>query len=211
MSPKYHLYPSLLDSFAWFKKSEAENALEEFLNKLNRVRTPPSDAMLRGIAFEDHLTHAARGFAVPTSPEGLVKCHDTEIRMDLLEQFIDRLRGSVRQVFVESVLDCAVGQVRVYGFVDNIMQDIAVDTKTTGKYEFPKYLHSFQRPVYLEALKGSGITKFQFLVTDFKELYVEEYTHNSADTDRLVSEINDLVGFIEANRDKITDTKIFGG
>ena len=209
--PKYHLYPSLLDSFAWFKKSEAENALEELLNKINRVRTAPSDAMLRGIAFEDHLTHAARGFAFPASPEGLVKCHDTDISVDLLEQFVDRLRGSVRQVFVETWLDCAAGQVRVYGYVDNILRDTAIDTKTTGKYEFPKYLHSFQRPAYMEALKPSGIDKFQFLVTDFKSLYVEEYAYNSADTDRLRSEINELVDLIEANREKITDKKVFGG
>jgi hypothetical protein len=209
MSPKYHIYPSLLDSFAWYKKSEAENGLQEFLDKLNRVQTAPSDAMLRGIAFEKLLTDAALGKPLHAKENGTFACHDIDVHEELVGKFEARLEGSVRQVFVESVLDCAVGPVRVYGYVDNILRDTAIDTKTTGKYEFPKYLDSFQRPVYLEGLRSHGIDKFQFLVTDFRELYVEDYHYNPADTDRLIAAVNELVDFIEANRDRITDTKLF--
>jgi hypothetical protein len=211
VTPRYHIYPSLLDSFAYMKNSEAENALEEFMAKLNRVQTPPSDAIMRGVMFEQYLNdHAAKGIPFPVDGEGFVRCHDTNVPVTILEAFSRRLDGSVRQVFVESVVEALHGPVRLYGFVDNVLRDTAIDVKTTSKYEFPKYLKSFQRPVYLHALKGMGITRFEYLVTDFREVYVEAYQYTDSDHDRLVSEVNALVEFIEANRDKITAPKLFG-
>lgn len=210
MRADYNLYPTLLDSFRFFKRNENEGALQEFLDKLNRVPIQPNDAMQRGNAFEKNLTLMLKNQDIGTSPEGLVRCHDVDVSRDLIQRFAARLQGSVMQVFVETFCECSYGRVRLYGFVDNIIRDTAVDVKTTGKYEFPKYLHSFQRPVYLKALEGSGVDRFDFLITDFREMYVESYRLTSDDWDRTVSEVNDLVGFIEDNRDKITTSKIFG-
>jgi hypothetical protein len=207
MQAKYAIYATLLDAFAWYKKSEADGALEEFLGKVNRVPFEKTDAILRGMAFETLVDDALK----MGIPEGLpdLRVHDVKCSVEILRTFTERLQGSVRQVYVESILDTRFGPVKVYGKVDEILRDTAFDIKTTGKYEFPKYLRNWQHPVYLEALQREGVTRFVYLATDFREVYEEEYTYNSADTDRLISEVSHLVETLEAQRDRITDRKVF--
>lgn len=206
MQPKYAFYATLLDAFAWYKRSEADEAKQEFLDKVNRVQTPPTDPMLRGIAFEDAVVRWA---AAPGDPEDVVRVHDTDCPGRILEEFTRGWEGSVRQIHVEAMLPTQYGQVKVYGFVDEILRDTAADIKTTGKYAFPKYLHNWQHPVYLEALKKTGINRFKYRATDFREVYEEEYAYNPADTDRLIAECIHLIEFLECNREFITDRKVF--
>lgn len=210
MSPKYAVYATMLDAFAWYKKSEADGALQEFLDKVNRVPFEKTDPILRGMAFEDMVDHALK-MGIPADLPDPIHVHDVKCPSDILRVFVERLQGAVRQVHVETVIDTRYGPVKVYGKVDEILRDTAFDIKTTGKYEFPKYLRNWQHPVYLEALKKEGIRRFVYLATDFREVYEEEYTHNSADTDRLISEVSHLVETLESQREKITDRKVFGG
>ncbi len=206
MQPKYAFYATLLDAFAWYKRSEAEDAKQEFLDKVNRVKTPPTDPMLRGIAFEAAVVEWSMN---PGHVEDVVMVHDTECPGRILHEFTRDWHGSIRQIYVESILPTQYGEVKVYGFVDEILRDTAADIKTTGKYEFPKYLHNWQHPVYLEALKDSGISRFKYRATDFRNVYEEEYSYRPADTDRLIAECVHLIEFLEANRPAITDRKIF--
>jgi hypothetical protein len=206
--PIYNIYPTLLDAFAWYKRSEDEGALQEFLDKVNRVKSEPSDPMLRGIAFEalvDDLIFSGHRLAIPE-----VQVHDVECPSSIPNAFADRLRGAVRQVDVEVVVDTEHGPVRLYGKVDEIVADCAFDIKTTGKYEFPKYLHHFQHPLYLEALRPYGINQCLYLVTDFKDVYEEPYSWTRDGRDRLIGEVAHLVEFLENNRARITDRKVFG-
>lgn len=208
MQPKYAFYATLLDAFAWYKKSEQEGALQEFLDKVNRAPFEPTDAILRGQAFERTVDDAL-AWGVPEDLPDL-RAHDVAYPVSILHTFVDRLRGAVRQVSVETVVDTRYGPVKVYGKADEILRDTVYDIKTTGKYEFPKYLRNWQHPVYLEALKKEGIHRFVYLVTDFREIYEEEYMHRQEDTDRLISECSHLVETLETLRDRITDKKVFG-
>ncbi len=208
MQPKYAIYATMLDAFAWYKKSEADGALEEFLGKVNRVPFEKTDAILRGMAFEDLVDDSLR-LGIPEGLPDPLTVHDTKCSLDILRTFRDRLLGAVRQVYVESILPTRFGPVKVYGKVDEILRDTAFDIKTTGKYEFPKYLRNWQHPVYLEALQKEGVRRFVYLATDFREVYEEEYSYNSADTDRLISELGHLVETLEAQRERITDRKVF--
>lgn len=204
--PKYQFYATLLDAFSWYKRSESEEGLQEFLDKVNRVEKPKSDSQLRGIAFEAAVAKAAVEGIYPTES---IKVHDKNVKPELIEQFAKGMHGALRQVFVETVLQTQYGQVRVYGFVDEILADAAHDIKTTSSYDFPKYLKAWQHPVYLEALRPMKIGRFIYRVTDFSEYYEEEYQYNSSDTDRLIGECSHLVEFLEVNRHKITDKKVF--
>ncbi len=207
--PMYNIYPTLLDAFAWYKRSEDEGALQEFLDKVNRVRTPPTDAMLRGIAFERLVDDLAiSGDRLDEDTE--VQVHDVDCPGFIPNAFANRLRGAVRQVDVETVVETEHGPVRLYGKMDEILADHGYDIKTTSKYEFPKYLHHFQHPLYLEALKPSGINRFTYLVTDFRDIYEESYNWTQAGRDSLIGEVAHLVEFLERNRARITDRKVFG-
>lgn len=206
MQAKYHFYATLLDSFTWFRKSEKADAEQEFLNRVNRVKTPPSDAQLRGMAFEKLINYyAQRGLR----PDGPVKAHDMEVAPELIEKFTKGMRAAARQVFVETVLETTHGGVRVYGFIDDLWAGVAYDTKTTGAYEFPKYLDAWQHPAYLTCLKGQA-DRFVYRITDFKDYYEEPYHYLPEDTERLLGVCVDLAEWLEHRRDQITDRKIFG-
>jgi len=207
--PTYNLYATLLDAFAWYKRSEDEGALQELLDKVNRKRLDPvPDPMLRGIAFEE-IVDAFAHQGADTAADKL-EVHDTMCPVSIFRLYAARLRGAVRQVDVGATLDTPAGLVRVYGKVDEILADCAYDIKTCAKYEFPKYLHNFQHPVYLEALRPMGIGRFVYMATDFKQVYEEEYCWTQEGRDRLVSECVHLVEFLENHRDSISDLKVFG-
>ncbi len=208
----YAFYPTLLDAFSWYKRSESETALQEFLDKVNRVKTPATDPMLRGIAFNDKVDHAIRGgqfFGV--NDDGEINVHDTPVSLDIINEFRDLFHGSALQVFLDTRLNVGHHQVKIYGYADALKGATIGEFKTTAKYEFPKYLHNWQHPCYLQCLKENGIKRFTYLITDFKEVYREDYHWTREGEIRLIGICNELIEFLEAKRDLITDTKVFGG
>ena len=208
MLPDYKLYATLIDGFAWYKKSEVEDAKQEFLDRVNRVQKDPTDAMLRGIRFNELVDAVAGGAPLR---EEVVMVHDTKCPASIVRRFVDGFEGAARQVYVETLLPTIHGNVLVYGFIDEMLADTAYEIKTTGKYEFPKYLHNWQHPVYLECLKaqGANVGRFIYRATDFKDIFEEEYRYRQEDTDRLISECAQLVEFLETNRSEITNKKVF--
>lgn len=210
----YHIYPTLLDAFSWYKRSESETALQEFLDKVNRVKTPATDPMLRGIAFNNKIDWAIKNPDLEIDnidgTEKTVPIHDTDCPVEIIQEFRDLFSKSAVQVFVESKIETRYGPVRIYGYIDALQGSTIGEFKTTGKYEFPKYLHNWQHPCYLQCLKGQGIRRFVYLITDFKEVYREDYHWTQEGEDRLVGICNELIEFLEAKREFITDKKVFG-
>ncbi len=209
MQPNFHFYATLLDSFAWYKRNEKEGAKDEFLGRINRVPMEKTDAMIRGIEFENAVNlWAKRG----TLPPGPVTVHDLGVSPELIGKFTKGFEKALRQLFVEVNLPTKYGPVRVYGFIDELLADAAYDTKTTKDYSLGKYRNNWQHPSYLEALKhmGGNVSRFVYRITDFEDYFEEEYKYRKEDTDRLIVECEHLIEFVEANRPAITDGKIFG-
>jgi hypothetical protein len=208
MLPSFHIYPTLLDSFGWYKRSENEGAKQEFLNKINRVPMEKTDAMIRGNDFEAAVNEWSRRGRLPDGP---VTVHDLTVSPELIGRFSKGMERAMRQVFVEVNLETKYGGVRLYGFIDDILADAAYDTKTTGEYKLGKYRNGWQHPAYLEALHQGGgqISRFVYRITDFEDYYEEEYQYRKEDTERLVKELEHLIEFLEDNRAAISDRKIF--
>lgn len=209
MLPKYHFYPTLLDSFAWYKRSPKEDAKQEFINRINRVPTPKTDAMIRGIEFENAVNFWAKKGKLPVGP---VQVHDLKVSPELIGKFTNGFENALRQIFTEVNLTTKFCSVRVYGFIDEILADSAYDTKTTKEYDLGKYRNNWQHVAYLESLRaaGSNISRFVYRITDFEDFFEEEYLYRKEDTDRLISECEHLIEFLESNHSLITDKKIFG-
>ena len=209
LSPKYRIYATLLDSFSWYKKSEDEGAKQEFIDKINRVQTPKSDAQIRGTAFNDLVDAVASGSVALQGEE--TKIHDTKCENWIIREFANKFTKAANQAYVETVIDTMHGAVLIYGYMDEIVEDVAFDIKTCSKYEFPKYLHNWQHPAYLECLKASApqVKRFKYLVTDFNNIFEEEYAYSESDSGRLKSVCGELIEFLEINRSVITDGKIF--
>ena len=135
-------------------------------------------------------------------------------------------KGSLSQVYVSAILPTQYGNVELYGFIDELRKDVVYDIKSTSKYEFGKYAHGWQRHVYPYCLIASGqmesIKAFEFTAYALKggtsrtplisgTQYPEYYTYNHEQTVKLLTaHVEHFIEFLEANRESITDKKIFG-
>ena len=113
----------------------------------------------------------------------------------------------------------------LYGHVDYINTNKINDLKTTKNYTFGNYEKYWQRHLYPYCLIESGemgeVTEFEFTVVKWRELknkpisgdiFKEVYTYShEASTKALRGVCEAFIEWLEANRHRITDKKIFGG
>ena len=221
----YNFYATLLDAYQYFLHSESETAMQEFLDKINRVPFE-SEAADMGTAFNECVDRALK------DPKQMLSCiknnqeyidmpfvnkagksYNFGFKTKIVKEFTDRLQGSLPQVHTEAIIQTSKGTVLLYGYIDEVLINDVTDIKTTGKYEFPKFLTAWQHRVYPFCLARQGVMTetFTYRITDFNNYFEEVYPVNNekAESD-LIGICENLIDFIEMNRDKITDLKIFG-
>lgn len=206
----YKIYPSLLDAYVWYKKSESPECKQELINKINRVPFE-SEAADKGTAFNE-LVDDFGILKVCFTNKDTIKYSGFEFKTEIINQFKSEVAGAVPQQRVEATIETDNGIILLYGYADEILGDTCIDIKTTGKYEFPKYLHNWQHIVYPYCLNQMGIecNNFSYLITDFNNVFKEDYKYQESKViNRLKAELNDFVFFLEMNRHLITDKKIF--
>jgi len=267
--PSYKIYPSLLDKFDRYLRSDEE--VESFFNidretgeykrspeeveqelkqslidAINRVLFD-SEAEDKGTAFnaiidcyvlhEQHVPSESAPYTIFGTKEanlievvfpkteaspGRVFHFDREWCIEQAKYFA----GSVPQLMVSAILPTAYGDVELYGYIDYLKKDIVYDAKTTSKYEFGKYKNGWQRHVYPYCLIASGqmdhVAAFEYTAYQLKggtnrtplisgTQYPEVYTYNHEQTIKaLTAHVEMFIEFLEANRELITDKKIFG-
>ena len=134
---KYRLYPTLLNYFDRFEKGYINETL--LLNKINRVVIPASEAQQKGVNFEEAVIKGVNEDAF-----------DAEI--------MRKVRTLLPRPMLKTQVYCEypVENVLLYGYVDVIGKTLAVDIKTTSRYEPDSFAHSHQN-FYLAALRAKGI------------------------------------------------------
>jgi hypothetical protein len=211
MKRKYNLWATLFDSFAYYEKSEKDTAFEELLGSINRTGTV-GDAARKGTLFNEIVDSDKPLDFIGDIYEGNLMKDGFDIPVAIIENFRNKFNGALRQIYVESFIDVSGSNVMLYGYVDEIIMEIAFDIKTTSKYEFPKYIHTYQKDIYPYCLnkEGNKIELFEYTITDFKNIYVEQYPYNEQkSTNRISEQAYKIIDFIETNRDLITNQKIF--
>ena len=132
--------------------------------------------------------------------------------------------GCLSQVLVKAILPTRYGDVELYGYIDELRRDMVYDIKTTSRYYFGKYERGWQRHVYPYCLIASGMMEsvkaFEYTAYQLKKSrtglisgtrYPEYYTYDHAkSTAMLTAHVEGFIEFLEANRELITDKKIFG-
>lgn len=212
MKPDYRFYATLFDSFQWYKTSWKKTAKQEFIDKLNRVPfTAP--AAEKGTAFNDVID-----FCLIENPGEELKYKANEavnkygFEANLINEIAYEVCGSKPQHKTTGFIETSIGVVEVYGNIDYLLRNKAVDLKTCEKYFIGKFLNSWQKLVYPYALSQEGIivTDFEFLVTDFKEIYHESYPVDlQLCKEELIRISEELISFIQEHRNLITDKKLF--
>lgn len=194
---RYRIYPTLLNSFLYYEQQTplTDGSLlmpfQELIDRINRVRKPTTIAQQRGINFESALL----------TGEG-----DDVFPQPILSEMRQKLPPKYRtQVYVKAVVR---GDIEVYGLVDVLGGNRAIDIKTTARYEAPKYAFNPQN-LYLLGLHQWGVEQLDYLITDFKGVYVETYRYGSYDFEPLLTGLERFTEFLETNRSSITDKRIF--
>ena len=204
--PKYRFYATLLDAYSWYLQSEQDEAFQEFINKINRVPFT-SEAAEKGKAFNELV-----------DDKNILKVQDKvrykgfDFKVSLINDFKAYFSGAASQVYTSTTLYTNRGLIELYGYADKILRDTCFDIKTTGRYEFPKFINGWQHKVYPFCFNRNNIfvDKFEYTVTDFNNFYKETYFYNpERDIAAIKGICESLVDFIELHRGLITDKKIF--
>ena len=146
---------------------------------------------------------------------------DKDFCLDAAEYF----KGSICQYYTKANLETSKGVVELHGYIDYLRMMKVFDAKTTKRYTFGDFQKKWQRYTYPFTLIESGmmneVQSFEYTIyvlkggsgrtplitgTQYKEAYT--YDHGQART-MLTQQCERLIEFLEDNRDKITNLKVF--
>lgn len=135
-------------------------------------------------------------------------------------------KGSIAQYYTKANLETSKGIVELHGYIDYLRQVKVFDAKTTKRYSFGDFQKKWQRYTYPFTLIESGmmnyVQSFEFTIyllkggssrsplisgTQYKEVYT--YDHEQA-RKMLTQQCERVIEFLEANREFITNKKVFG-
>lgn len=196
------MYPTLLDSFYWYKRLGGDK-FSELIDKINKVKKPMPTAAKKGVDFEDCINNCLNG-----------QKDYKEFNPALIDKIVYKLQHSLKQQeYIEGVIETRYGDVKMYGFVDYSYVDKYIDLKTTSSFRPGKFAINYQHKAYplINQLNGGKVSEFVYLVTDFTNIYTDQYVHNQRMVEQLIFDTTEFIEFLEANRGLITDKKIFNG
>ena len=138
--------------------------------------------------------------------------------INLLREFANYYKDALTQQYVESVIHTSKGNVLIYGYIDELMPTSVHDIKTTSQYYVGKFKNHSQHLVYPYCLiqSGNDIKTFEYNVATIGvngyQTYTETYVFNpERDIPILTQRVENLIQFVEVNRNLMIDNKIFGG
>lgn len=166
----YMITHSLLSSWLYSMKenpyidatTEPEDPMAEFLPVLRRDPTPTTDAMQKGIDFENLVTDI-----VCNRGDRSNKWFDAAYKV------AEIVRGGVLQCRSKRIIQVDGMQILLYGRLDCLKAGEIFDIKFSSKYERGKYIDSTQHPTYLEIVPEA--TRFTYLVSNGTEVWRETY------------------------------------
>lgn len=162
-SPKVRVTKSLLDS--WLYSYRKEDGYEDFLRTLNREKTPPTQAMLDGTAYENMLNNVLNGEPIYMENE----------YYDVLIEMAYELQGSQQQVVLFKDVDISGQPTLLHGVLDYLIAGHIYDCKFSKTYHLNKYLWEYttQTGMYLALVPEAF--DFTYIITDGKYVYRERY------------------------------------
>lgn len=210
--PTYSIYPTLLDSFYWYKRGYNEK--QEILDKINRIKGEMPEAARKGIAFESCVNDIIKSGTAnhPMLRDSFFEKDGFNFKGNLILKIAAKLANcSKMQEYIQANVNTPAGVIKVYGFIDFSYPDKFIDLKTTGSYKDKKFKDYNQHKCYplLAQLNGRKVYDFLYYVTDFNDTYIEPYKHTSVLKDEFIRDLVEFTEFLEMNRELISDKKIF--
>lgn len=161
MPNKTRVTQTLLSAYRYIY--ETENGWDSFLKTLNRIKEPPTQAMLNGVKFEGMINSALDGYDIPPNHEWY----------KVVTECADMLKGSQQQVTLFRDVWIDGEPILLHGVLDFLKAGIIYDTKFSATYHRGKYLNSPQTSMYFRLVPEAY--RFTYVVSDGKYVYTESY------------------------------------
>lgn len=218
---KYLITPTLLNSFQYYIQDEYKSPADsraDFLKTLSREKFQPNEAMQRGIDFEDDIrlycetnrlnpSEAIRdkrfswkgGVLNDTNSKEYVELNNKlNDYLDIIIPIAKVVKYGIWQQTCKKELKIGNQEFLLYGKCDVIKRDTIYDIKFTSDYEVGKFSDSAQHLIYLYCL---DLPKFQYLVSDGKDYWVEDYHNHKGIEDEIKSKISDFLSYLENDKE----------
>lgn len=160
---RYLLTHSLLSSWLYAMKDMGDrDTYQEFLQVLRREPTPRTEAMQKGIDFEDLVTDITLGKGDEASPW-----------YPAARKVAGIVQGGILQCKASRPIEVDGVPLLLYGRLDCLKAGVIDDIKFSGSYERGKYLDSTQHPTYFELVPEAEI--FRYIISNGTEVWTETY------------------------------------
>lgn len=188
----YLITHSLLSSWLYgikedpFEDSTTErNGYSDFLDCLNKVEKPPTEAMLNGIEFENLVTDIATGRFTPEfETDGTVSkssygdgevmgCDKYPRWYAAAHKVADIVQGGQFQFKAKKFATVNGIDFLLFGRLDVLKAGYIYDIKFSKSYDRGKYYDSTQHPMYCEIVPEAK--HFQYLISNGIDVWSETY------------------------------------
>lgn len=187
---RYLMTHSLLSSWLYaMKESPYEDATTErdpyaeFLTTLRREPTETTEAMQKGIDFEDLVTEIVNSGGNPEH-----RWYNAAVKV------AQRVRGGVLQYRARQEIQVGGLTLVLYGRLDCLKAGEIIDIKFSGSYDVGKYFDSTQHPTYFELVPEAR--DFTYLVSNGSSVWPETYRREESPS--ILSTISDFLGWLRA-------------
>ena len=186
---RFMITHSLLSSWLYSMKEnpyeDAEstaNPMADFLRVLRREPTETTEAMQKGIDFENLVTEIVTGrFRPEWRPSRGVEPNTGEpLGMMVYPKWYDAakkvaniIRGGLLQVPESKTVEIGGMQILLYGRLDALKAGTVYDIKFSGSYDRGKYFDSTQHPMYMELVPDAE--RFCYIISNGTDVWTEGY------------------------------------
>lgn len=174
--------PSLINSFSYYMSEYGKR--EDFLKTLSREKFEPSDAMQKGIDFEDSIKSYCE-----SNKDEADKC---------IREVGDIVEGGVWQATVQKILTIGNTEYLLYGRCDVIKENFIYDIKFTSNYEVGKFSNSAQHLIYMYCTR---LSDFAYLISNGKEWWREDYKASKDIENEVKSRIAEFRDYLDVDRE----------
>lgn len=208
---RYLMTHSLLASWLYAMKEDPfadatteRDPYKEFLDVLNRVPTPTTEAMQNGLEFENLVTDIAEGRFIPefetdgtvnksSYGNGELMGYDKYPRWyEAAAKVAGIVRGGQFQLKAKKYVTVNGIDFLVYGRLDVLNAGTIYDIKFTKNYDRGKYFGSTQHPMYFELVPEAA--RFSYLISNGTDVWTETYTRE--ETRSIYPAISDFTDWI---------------
>lgn len=212
---KYLITTTLINAYQYYINDEFKSPADsraDFFKTLSKEKFEPNEAMQKGIDFEAKVQFLTTNITVDdlrlfykekigeTVINNKLSIQDAINWLEQQPEFLISkiVEGGLWQETCKKDLKIGNKEFLLYGKMDVIKRDTIYDIKFTDNYEIGKFLDSSQHLVYLYC---TGLPKFQYLISDGKDYWIEDYFNHSNIENDLKSKISDFLGYLENDKE----------